>query len=127
MSIRLATPADLPRITEIALAAFGSITWQVTIDRLYGPLNGHDWQARWVARMEKAFREQMIFVLEDDGAILGFACGTLNKTFGLGNIDILAVDPVSHGNGHGRQLLKAIEDQFSSLGATHVQLESLAG
>lgn len=126
MPIRFASPADLPRITEVALAAFGPITWQVTIDRLYGPLNGHDWRERWKQRMEKAFAEQTILVLEEGNAIVGFACGDLNEAFGLAHIDILAVDPAAHGKGYGRTLLQAIEDHFASLGARHVTLESLA-
>jgi ribosomal protein S18 acetylase RimI-like enzyme len=125
MLIRPATPADLPRLVEVSLASFGPITWQREVDRLFGPLRGQDWRDRWKRRVEKSFGEQTILVLEEDAAILAYACGTLDEAIGLGHIDILAVDPSAQGKGYGRTLLRAIEDHFASRGATHVQLESL--
>ena len=125
MPFRLATPGDLPRLTEVSLAAFGPVTWQQTVDRIFGPLNGRDWRERWKGRVEKAFREQTVLVLEENSDILGYACGSLDPNLALGHIDILAVDPAVQGHGHGRRLLHAIEDYFLGQGATHVQLESL--
>ena len=126
MPVRLATSADLPRLIEVSLASFGPITWQRTVDRLFGPLNGHDWRNRWKRRVEKAMQEQTILVLEENGGILGYGCGTLDSALGLGHIDILAIDPAAQGKGHGRRLLRAMEGHFQRQGATHVTLESLA-
>src|SRR5712692_885281 len=125
MPIRPATPSDLPRLIDLSLASFGPITWQRAVDRIFGPLRGQDWQARWRRRVEKAAREQTILVLEEDGAILGYACGTLDSVLGLAHIDILAVDPSAQGKGSGRRLLAAMEDHFRAQGATHLTLESL--
>lgn len=125
MQIRPATPGDLPRLVEVSLASFGPITWQRTVDRIFGPLHGHDWRDRWRRRVEKATQEQTILVLEENNEMLGYACGTLDTTLGLGHIDILAVDPSAQGKGYGLKLLRAIEDHFQSQGATHVTLESL--
>ncbi len=126
MAIRPATAADLPRLIEVSLASFGPITWQRNIDRLFGPLKGRDWRERWKRRVEKAFGEQTILVLEENGALLGYACGTVDDPIGLGHIDILAVDPGARGKGYGRRLLRAIEQHFAASGATHVTLESLS-
>jgi ribosomal protein S18 acetylase RimI-like enzyme len=126
MQIRPAVSADLPRLKEISLASFGPITWQRAVDRIFGPLNGLDWRDRWRRRVEKAFAEQTILVLEEEGKILGYACGSVDSTLGLGHIDILAVDPPAQGKGYGRRLLRAIEEYFRAQGATHVQLESLS-
>jgi len=122
---RLATPADLPRLVEISLASFGAITWQRTVDRLFGPLNGHDWQERWRRRVETVLREQTILVLEESGEILGYASGTVDEALGLGHLEILAVDAAAQGKGHGRRLLQDFERHCFSRGARHLTLESL--
>lgn len=125
MPIRPAAEADLPRVIELSLESFGPITWQRSVDRLFGPLKGRDWRERWNRRVEKAFREQIMLVLEEDGRIVGYACGTIDEPIGLGHIDILTVDPSARGQGHGRRLLRAIEEHFGQHGATHVTLEAL--
>lgn len=123
--IRLATLDDLPRLIEVSLAAFDSVTWARRVERDFGPLKGQDWQARWRRRVEKAFREQTFLVLEEGGRVVGYACGALDEVIGLGHIDILAVEPSAQGRGHGRTLLRAIEEHFAAQGAGHVTLESL--
>lgn len=123
--IRFGTPEDLPRLIEVSLASFGEITWQRTVDRLFGPLNGHDWRERWRRRVEKAMREQTFLVLVENGEILGYACGTVDGAIGVGHLDILAVDPPAQGKGFGRRLLRAIQEYFLSQGATHITFESL--
>ncbi len=122
---RLATPDDLPRLIAVSVASFGPVTWQREVDRLFGPLNGHDWQDRWRRRVEKAFREQVILVLVEGEQILGYACGTLDAALGLAHLDALAVDPAGQGQGYGCRLLHAFEDHFRAQGATHLTLESL--
>ena len=118
-------PADLPRLIEVSLASFAPITWQRAVDEKFGLLNGHDWQDRWRRRVEKALREQTILVLEAEGAVLGYACGTVDAALGLAHLDILAVDPAAQGRGAGRLLLREAERYFASRGATHLTLESL--
>ncbi|HYM09547.1 MAG TPA: GNAT family N-acetyltransferase [Bryobacterales bacterium] len=125
MRTRPAVPGDLPRIIEVSLAAFETVTWQRTVDRTFGPLQGLDWRERWRRRMEKAFQEETFLVLEENQQILGYACGTVDTAIGLGHIDILAVDPAARGRGCGRHLLSTMEELFRSQGATHVTLESL--
>ena len=126
-SIRMAVLSDLPRLVELSLASFGPITWQRTVDRVFGPLNGHDWRDRWTRRVKKIMQEQTILVLEQDGVIVGYACGTVDQVLGLGHIEILAVDPAWMGKGYGRRVLQVMEEHFLSQGAAHVTLESLLG
>jgi ribosomal protein S18 acetylase RimI-like enzyme len=123
--IRRGTPEDLPRLIEISLAAFGSVTWQRHVDRLFGPLNGLDWRARWRLRVERAMHEQTFLVLVEEGRIAGYACGTADQAAGLGHLDILAVDPAFQGRGCGRRLLHAFEKWVRSEGGSHLTLESL--
>lgn len=125
MTIRPANAEDLPRLVEVCLASFGTITWQRKVDEQFGPLNRYDWRERWKRRVVKAFTDQQFLVLVEEGAILGCACGTVDKTTGLGHLDILAIDPAAQGKGRGKALLRAMEDFFASQGATHVTLESL--
>ena len=123
--IRPATSQDLPRLIEVSLASFGEVTWQRAVDRLFGPLNGQDWRARWRRRVEKAFHEQQVLALVEGGEILGYACGTIDAALGLAHLDILAVDPAAQGRGYGRQLLLAFEQHALREGASHLTLESL--
>jgi ribosomal protein S18 acetylase RimI-like enzyme len=125
MRTRPAVPGDLSRIIEVSLAAFETVTWQRTVDRLFGPLRGLDWRERWRIRMEKAFQEETFVVLEENHQIIGYSCGTLDAATGVAHIDILAVDPAGQRRGCGRRLLSAMEEYFLSQGATHVTLESL--
>lgn len=124
--IRPSLPNDLPRLIEVSLAAFGTVTWQRAVDQHFGPLHGLDWRERWRRRVERAFREQTFLVLEEGGRIMGYACGTMDAASGLGHLDILAVDPVHQGHGYGRRLLYAFENWVRSQGGAHLTLESLA-
>jgi ribosomal protein S18 acetylase RimI-like enzyme len=123
--IRLGTPDDLPRLIEVSLASFGTVTWQRTVDSVFGPLNGLDWRERWRRRVERAMQEETFFVLVEDDRVAGYACGTVDPAIGVGHLDILAVDPACQGKGHGRQLLHAFQDWLRSQGAAHLTFESL--
>lgn len=123
--IRLGTPDDLPRLIEVSLASFDTVTWQRSVDSIFGPLNGLDWRERWHRRVERAMQEETFLVLVEDDRIAGYACGTVDRASGLGHLDILAVDPACQGKGHGRQLLHAFEDWLRSQGAGHLTFESL--
>jgi len=123
--IRPANPEDLHRLVDLSLAAFESVTWQRAVDREFGPLQGLDWRERWKRRVAKAFLEQTFLVLEEEGNILGYVCGTVDRHTSLGHIDILAVDPAAQGQGHGRSLLRGMEEHFQANGAAFVSLEAL--
>ena len=125
--IRRGELEDLPRLVEISLAAFESVTWQREVDRLFGPLHGQDWKQRWRRRVARAIAEQTFLVLEENGRIAGYACGTLDKAIGLGHLDILAVDPAVQGHGHGCRLLHAFEEWVRAQGGSYLTLESLTG
>jgi ribosomal protein S18 acetylase RimI-like enzyme len=123
--IRLGTPEDLPRLIEVSLASFGTVTWQRAVDARFGPLQGIDWRERWRRRVERAMQDQTFLVLVEEGQIAGYACGTFEPAVGLGHLDILAVDPAHQGKGYGRRLLYGFEDWVRSQGGSHLTLESL--
>ncbi len=123
--IRFGTPEDLPRLVEVSLAAFATVTWQREIDRRFGPLHGLDWRERWRRRVEKAMREGTFLVLEDEGRVVGYACGTADPVVGVGHLDIVAVDPGYQGRGFGRRLLHAFKDWVRAEGCGYLTFESL--
>ncbi|MBQ5927411.1 MAG: ribosomal protein S18-alanine N-acetyltransferase [Clostridia bacterium] len=71
----------------------------------------------------KSFRsERFIGVLvEDDGIIVGFACGT--TLFEEGEVDLIAVKEEYRKKGLGKQLLSCLEQEAKNRGAERTSLE----
>ncbi len=89
ISLRAATPADLPRIHAIRRG--------VTENVLRDPAKVTDAEVAW-------YLERSIFLVsEAQGEVVGFACA--NHQSGL--VWALFVDPAHEGRGHGRALLDA--------------------
>ncbi|HEX5102555.1 MAG TPA: GNAT family N-acetyltransferase [Pirellulaceae bacterium] len=126
LAFRLATPADQPDIERLVLAAFEPITWQKKLDARFGPLNGHDWQARWRQRLEKIFATQIVLVGETaSGELAAVATATIDREAKLGFIDVLAVSRDQQGQGLGRAMLRAAMEHLRSLGCQYVNLDCL--
>jgi ribosomal protein S18 acetylase RimI-like enzyme len=125
LAFRLAAPPDYESLEKLTLESFEPITWLRKIDERFGPLNGHDWRARWRIRFRHAFETQRVLVGEADGCIVAFASGTLDMESRLGFIDLLAVDQRFQGRGYGREMLRGMLEYFKSEGARHAHLECL--
>lgn len=64
-------------------------------------------------------------VLEDDGVVRGYACwGPVPLTEGTHDLYWIAVDRAAHGRGHGRELLRAVEDRLRAAGARLLLIEA---
>lgn len=128
MLIRPFRSDDLPALQRIATEAFSGVSIDEGMEKLYGPINGHDWRwrkARSVA--EDADRDPSgIFVAEDEsGAILGFISSWQDAEAGLGHIPNIALVPQARGQGLGRKLIAHVMDHFRGCGLTHAKIETL--
>ena len=125
LTFRFATPADHPRVEELAISSFESITWFRLVDEKFGSLNGKDWKDHWRLRMQRIFETQIILLAEANRDIVGFSSGTIDPELRLGYVDLLAVDPKAQGKGYGRQLLNAMLGTLLDRGAEHAYLDCL--
>jgi ribosomal protein S18 acetylase RimI-like enzyme len=100
--LRPATPADVPRLTELVQAAYGHY-----VERLGGP------PGPLTEDYAEVVRSGQVTVAERAGEVLGLI------VFGAGDegfvIDNVAVDPSQQGSGVGRALLERAE--AAALGA----------
>jgi ribosomal protein S18 acetylase RimI-like enzyme len=126
LTFRQARPHEYHALEAMVIDSFEPITWFKKLDERFGPLNGHDWRARWHTRMQNVFLTEMILVGEAAGAVAAFASGTYDDASRLGYIDILAVRQDLQGKGYGREMLRGMLAHLRSLGAEQVNLECLA-
>jgi ribosomal protein S18 acetylase RimI-like enzyme len=96
VSLRQATAADVPRLTELVRAAY-----EHYVPRIGGP------PRPMTDDYAEAVRRHRVMVAERDGEILGLA------VLGVGDegffVDNVAVDPSHQGTGVGRELLEHAE------------------
>jgi ribosomal protein S18 acetylase RimI-like enzyme len=125
LAFRLAKSADHSAIERLVIASFEPITWQKKLDVRLGPLNGHDWRARWRSRLQKIFASQIVLAGEADGQLAAVATGTVDQAAALGFIDVLAVRQDLQGRGYGREMLRGMIAHLQSLGCQYVNLDCL--
>jgi ribosomal protein S18 acetylase RimI-like enzyme len=123
--IREASADDRAAIEAMVIESFEPITWQKKLDANIGPLNGHDWRARWRLRLQRIFETQLVLVGEVDGRIVAMASATLDREAALGYIDVLGVAQADQGCGYGRQMLRGMIDHLKHRGIQYVNLDCL--
>ncbi len=111
--IRLAVPADAARIAAIADAAYRPYLQRMSrnpapMDEDYG------------ARIAEGQTQQLVWVLEEDGEILGLLVLETHADHLL--LDNVAIDPAYHGRGFGKRLLTFTEDEARRRGYAVVEL-----
>ena len=128
MLIRSFHPDDLPTLKAITVAAFDGVSIDQGLERLFGTINGHNWQWRKARHLdEDAAREpEGIFVAELDGRIVGYISTWQDLEAGIGHIPNLALVAECRGQGLGRQLIEYVLDHFRRCGLTHAKIETLA-
>lgn len=128
MQIRPFHPDDLPTLKAITVAAFDGVSIDQGMERLFGTINGCDWQWRKARHLdEDAAREpEGIFVAELDGRIVGYVSTWQDCEAGIGHIPNLAVAAECRGHGLGRKLIEYVLDHFRRCGLTHAKIETLA-
>lgn len=127
MLIRSFRPDDLPELKRIMVAAFDGVSIDQGMQKLFGPINGHDWQWRKARHLdEDAARDPSgIFVAEIDGRIIGFISTWQDREAGIGHIPNLSLEPDCRGKGFGRQLIEFALQRFREAGLTHAKIETL--
>ena len=114
MTLRSATPEDVPRIAALVHAAYGH-----SIERLgFTPRPMTEDYAEVV-------REKSVLVAERDGEIIGLlVLMTDDEGFFVDNV---AVDPTLRGTGVGRALLERAEAEALAAGHAVIHLYTAAG
>ena len=125
LHIRQAEAADFPEVERMVIDSFEPITWARTLDERFGPLNGLDWRARWVLRLQKIFKDQIVLIGETEGVLAAMSSSTLDRQAALAYIDLLAVSREHQHRGYGREMLRGTLRHLGKLGAKYVNLDCL--
>jgi ribosomal protein S18 acetylase RimI-like enzyme len=109
VSLRPATAADVPRLTELVEAAYGHY-----VERIGEP------PRPMTDDYAEVVRNHEVVVAEDDGEIVGLVVlGVDDEGFFVDNV---AVDPARQGTGAGRALLEHAEAAARSAGFDSIYL-----
>lgn len=111
--LRPARPADAPRVAAIADAAYRPYLQRMT--RTPAPMDED-----YAARIAEGEAQQLTWVLEENGALLGFLVLEEHPDHLL--LDNIAIDPDHHGRGLGKRLLDFTEAEARRRGYRSVEL-----
>jgi ribosomal protein S18 acetylase RimI-like enzyme len=109
LTVRLAEPADVERLRQLAKSAFAP--YVARIGKQPGPVSADyagavDRGEAWVAEQAGAVVGLLVLVPQPDHLLL----------------DIIAVDPAARGSGVGARLLALAEEQAASRGRPEIRL-----
>ena len=127
MHIRPYQPADLQTLKDITVAAFDGVSIDQGMQQLFGVINDHEWQWRKARHLDDDVRRDVdgIFVLEDEGRIVGFISTWCDLTAGIGHIPNLVLVSDYRGRGLGRMLINYAFEHFRTRGLSHAKIETL--
>ena len=127
MLIRPYQPDDLPTLKRITVAAFDGVSIDQGMQKLFGTIEGHDWQWRKARQLDDdvARDPSGIFVAEIDGRIVGCITTWQDREAGIGHIPNLAIEADCRSRGLGRQLIEFALQRFRDAGLTHAKIETL--
>ncbi|ANY05507.1 GNAT family N-acetyltransferase [Pseudonocardia sp. HH130630-07] len=128
MLIRELDPADRDALVALALRAwepvFASVRSILRPSGVYDVQYPDGWAAAQRAAVERVCAAPAdARVAETDGAVVGFVAVAMRDE-GLGEIDILAVDPAAQRRGIGTALTRHAFDLLAGRGATSVMVET---
>lgn len=126
-TIRNYRPDDLPTLKAMTVEAFNGVSIDQGIEREYGLVNGHDWQWRKARHVDEdvARDPHGIFVMEDEGRIVGFISTWCDTAAGIGHIPNLVIAAGRRGQGLGRMLIERALAHFREQGLSHAKIETL--
>lgn len=111
----------------MTVEAFHGVSIDQGIEREFGVINGHDWQWRKARHVDDDVTRdpQGIFVLEDDGQIVGYISTWCDTEGGIGHIPNLVIASGRRGQGLGRMLIEHAFRYFRERGLSHAKIETL--
>jgi len=119
--------ADLPTLKAIMVEAFDGVAIDQGIEHEFGAINGHDWRWRKARHLDDDVRRDPggIFVVEQDGRVVGFVSTWLDREAGIGHIPNISIASECRGMGLGRELLELAKARFREAGLSHAKIETL--
>ncbi|MCH2125112.1 MAG: GNAT family N-acetyltransferase [Pirellulaceae bacterium] len=125
--IRTYQSDDLPRLKDLTIEGFESVSIDRNIEDAFGEINGHDWRWRKVRHIDNDVEANSpgVFVAVLDGQVVGFITTRVDREAGTGLIPNLAVDSQQRQKGIGKKLLAQALDYFRGLELTHARIETL--
>ncbi|MGI8601916.1 MAG: GNAT family N-acetyltransferase [Verrucomicrobiales bacterium] len=127
-TVRTARPADLDAIKRLTVEAFVEVTLEHNLEQALGILHGHDWRWRKARHLDDDFAANPagIFVVEAEGAIVGYVTTLVDHEAGKGRIPNLAVAADFRGQGLGKHLIERALEYFRSEGLSYATIETMA-
>ena len=126
-TIRKYQPGDLETTKRITFATFDGVSMEQNIERLFGELNGHNWQWRKARNVDGdvARHPDGIFVGESDSQVVGSIMTWIDREASVGYIPNLSVDESYRGKGIGRALTQRALDYFPKQNLRCARIETL--
>lgn len=126
--IRPFCPEDLDRLKEITAICFDGVSIDRNIEEKFGPIGEQDWRFRKLRHIDADVagdHARGVFVVEEDGQVLGYITTRLDRDSRIGWIPNLAVDPATQGRGLGRQLMEHALEYLRAEGMEAAKIETL--
>jgi GNAT superfamily N-acetyltransferase len=132
-------PLVRPRPALVAdaaeIAAVHVDTWRATYpgmlpDRYLAAMDVRDYEDRWLRTIQDPYRRSAVFVVEDDGRVVGFAsCGPERDGDARYDGELYAIYllPAAQGRGLGRALVQTTADALAIRGMTSMVVWVLRG
>ena len=122
--IRLMAVPDIERCVSFGIESFRPVF--ASFERLYGTALFNalrpDWektQSTYIREAVNADEKETWVSVDEAQQVTGFVVLTTNEASGLGEIELMAVDPERQGEGIGKALSSHGVDRLRSLGMTH--------
>jgi ribosomal protein S18 acetylase RimI-like enzyme len=127
VTIRPFQPSDLDALKRITLEAFDGIAIDQNIERHLGVVGGHDWRWRKARHIDQdcAANPAGVFVVEEDGRVLGYISTGIDREIGRGRIANFAIDAAARDRGLGRRLLEHALEYFRREGLAFATIETM--
>lgn len=129
--IREARPSDEDAVVAVSLLAWKPVfaaLRQGLGDELFRRLRG-DWRASQAADVREVLTdpEQRVWVADDDGRAVGFVAAKLHRGQRIGEIYMIAVDPIAQQRGIGTALAETATEWLRQSGMSTAMIETGGG
>lgn len=120
MTVRLATPNDVPAIARVQVASWDGVYRGLIPDDVIDRLNVEHRVTQWTRFFERDHDQETLLVAEHDHTVVGMASLGPTRDEDLegpvGEVRAIYVLPEHWGHGHGWDLMEASEEWFGAHG-----------